>query len=63
MLKIRGWGLTGHTHDAKEQSCQRTLVRDEFIQATGKVKVVIANEKLSGSSAGRVIIEALSRSG
>jgi len=57
------WGLTGSTHDAKEQSCERMLVGEECIRAIGKTKVVIANEKLSSSSVGWIIIEVLSMSG
>lgn len=55
--------LTGSTHDAKEQSCERMLVGDECIRAIGNMKVVIANEKLSSSSVGWIIIEVLSISG
>ncbi len=39
------------------------LVGEECIRAIGKMKVVIANEKLSSSSVGWIIIEVLSMSG
>ncbi len=39
------------------------LVGDECIRAIGKMKVVIADEKLSSSSVGWIMIEVLSMSG